>query len=74
LGYNFQGIGNKDCIYIGEKILIENYAIEHFISHAFVSHDSIWNLVSANKSFNSSKSDKFPLFDKNFISFFALKK
>jgi len=70
----FKELETIDCIYTGEKLSIENYAVEHFIPHAFVSHDLIWNLIPANKSFNSSKSDKLPPLDKYFNSFFALQK
>lgn len=70
----FKELGTIECIYSGEKLSIENYAVEHFIPHSFVSHDLIWNLIPANKSFNSSKSNKLPPFDKYFDSFFALQK
>jgi len=56
----------------GKKLTVGNYAVEHFIPYAFVSHDLIWNLIPADKSFNSSKSDKLPLLDKYFDPFFFL--
>ena len=34
----------------------------------------IWNLIPANKSFNSSKSDKLPPLEKYFNPFFTLQK
>jgi CRISPR/Cas system Type II protein with McrA/HNH and RuvC-like nuclease domain len=67
-------LGYVNCIYTGEKLTIDNYAIEHFIPYSFVSHDLIWNLIPANKSFNSSKSDKLPQLEKYFNSFFSLQK
>ena len=67
-------LGSVKCIYTGEKLTIGNYAVEHFIPYSFVSHDLIWNLIPADKSFNSSKSDKLPQLDKYFNSFFNLQK
>ncbi len=67
-------LGSVKCIYTGEKLTIGNYAVEHFIPYNFVSHDLIWNLIPADKSFNSSKSDKLPPLEKYFDSFFALQK
>ena len=65
-------LGSIDCIYTGKKLTIGNYAVEHFIPYAFVSHDLIWNLIPADKSFNSSKSDKLPPLDKFFNPFFSI--
>lgn len=67
-------LGSVKCIYTGEKLTVGNYAVEHFIPYNFVSHDLIWNLIPADKSFNSSKSDKLPSLDKYFNPFFALQK
>jgi len=67
-------LGSLKCIYTGEKLTIGNYAVEHFIPYNFVSHDLIWNLIPADKSFNSSKSDKLPPLEKYFNSFFAMQK
>ena len=67
-------LGSVKCIYTGEKLTIGNYAVEHFIPYNFVSHDLIWNLIPADKSFNSSKSDKLPPLEKYFNPFFALQK
>jgi len=69
-----QELGYVKCIYTGEKLTIGNYAVEHFIPYNFVSHDLIWNLIPADKSFNSSKSDKLPSLDKYFNQFFYLHK
>ena len=40
------------------KLIFEekNFALDHFIPHAFVSHDLIWNLLPIEKRFNSIKS------------------
>src|SRR5690606_4696073 len=51
-----------------------NYAVEHFIPYSFVSHDLIWNLIPADKSFNSSKSNKLPILEKYFEPFYQLQK
>jgi hypothetical protein len=67
-------LGSVNCIYTGEKLTIGNYAVEHFIPYNFVSHDLIWNLIPADKSFNSSKSDKLPPLEKYFNSFFDMQK
>ncbi len=67
-------LGSVKCIYTGEKLTIGNYAVEHFIPYNFVSHDLIWNLIPADKSFNSSKSDKLPPLEKYFNSFFEMQK
>src|SRR6185436_17016605 len=67
-------LGSVKCIYTGEKLTVGNYAIEHFIPYNFVSHNLIWNLIPADKSFNSSKSDKLPPLEKYFNQFFGLQK
>ncbi|WP_342644892.1 HNH endonuclease domain-containing protein [Mucilaginibacter sp. CSA2-8R] len=65
-------VGTVDCIYTGEKLSIGNYAVEHFIPFAFVSHDLIWNLIPADKSFNCTKSNKLPSLDTYFEPFYKL--
>lgn len=65
-------LGAVNCIYTGKKLTVGNYAVEHFIPYNFVSHDLIWNLIPADKSFNNSKSDKLPQLEKYFDSFFTL--
>jgi hypothetical protein len=67
-------LGTVDCIYTGKKLTAMDYAVEHFIPYNFVSHDLIWNLIPADKSFNSSKSDKLPSLDRYFNPFFDLQK
>jgi hypothetical protein len=68
----FDELGSVICIYTGNELSKDNYAVEHFIPYSFVSHDLIWNLIPADKSFNSSKSDKLPPLEKYFNSFFDL--
>lgn len=67
-------LGSVKCIYTGNKLSLGNYAVEHFIPYNFVSHDLIWNLIPADKSFNSSKSDKLPPLERYFNPFFNLQK
>lgn len=70
----FKELGTINCIFTNNKLTIENFALDHFIPHAFVSHDLIWNLIPIDKSFNSSKSDKLPSIEKYFDQFFHLQK
>jgi hypothetical protein len=60
------------CIYTGRELTKGNYAIEHFIPHSFVSHDLMWNLIPADRSFNISKSNKLPIIKKHFEPFYLL--
>jgi hypothetical protein len=62
------------CIYTNKLLELGKYAVEHFIPYSFVSHDLVWNLIPADSSFNSSKSDKLPPLDRYFNSFFNLQK
>ena len=66
--------GPQKCIYTQNLLGIKDYAVEHFIPYAFVSHDLIWNLIPADKSFNSTKSDKIPPFEVYFEPYFQLQK
>ncbi|MCZ8228570.1 HNH endonuclease domain-containing protein [Flavobacterium sp.] len=72
----FKELGVINCIFTGEKLIFEdkNYALDHFIPHAFVSHDLIWNLLPIEKKLNSSKGDKLPIFEKHFDKFYELQK
>jgi len=72
----FKELGSINCIFTDTKLYFDekNYALDHFVPHAFVSHDLIWNLLPIEKKFNSSKSDKLPLFDKYFDKFYDLQK
>ena len=67
-------LGTVDCIYTNSNLKIGTYAVEHFIPHAFVSHDLIWNLIPADRSFNSSKSDKLPILEEHFDKFYSLQR
>ncbi|MFS2185677.1 HNH endonuclease domain-containing protein [Mucilaginibacter sp. Mucisp84] len=65
-------LGSVDCIYTNSRLTVGNYAVEHFIPYAFVSHDLIWNLIPADRSFNSSKNDKLPNLPAYFEPFYKL--
>jgi hypothetical protein len=67
-------LGSVKCIYTGKRLTIGNYAVEHFIPYNFVSHDLIWNLIPADTTFNSKKSDKLPPLEKYFNPFYKLQK
>jgi hypothetical protein len=72
----FVELGSIDCIFTNTKLYFDqkNYALDHFIPHAFVSHDLIWNLIPIEKSYNGSKSDKLPWFNKHFDKFYELQR
>lgn len=65
-----------ECIFTGNKLFFDEkkFALDHFVPHAFVSHDLMWNLIPIDKSFNSLKSDKLPSLNKYFDRFFKLQK
>ncbi len=52
--------GPIHCIYTGAEIQKSDYALDHFVPWSFVTHDLLWNLIPADNSINSSKSDKLP--------------
>jgi len=62
------------CIFTGKQIFQNNYALDHFVPYAFVSHDLIWNLIPIDNSFNSSKNNKLPPLERYFDDFFNLQK
>ncbi|QNK60984.1 hypothetical protein H7F33_10315 [Pedobacter sp. PAMC26386] len=64
--------GAVKCIYTKNNLDINEYVVDHFVPFAFVSHDLMWNLIPADKSFNCSKSDKLPPFDEYFNGYFDL--
>ncbi|WP_163399415.1 HNH endonuclease domain-containing protein [Flavobacterium fluviatile] len=72
----FNELGSIDCIFTNTRLLFneKKYALDHFIPHAFVSHDLIWNLIPIDKNFNSLKSDKLPSLDRYFDKFYTLQK
>jgi hypothetical protein len=55
---------NLDCIYTGKPLLKNQYDLDHFVPWSFVSHNLLWNLIPADSSINSSKSNNLPSLDK----------
>lgn len=53
-------VGSMNCIYTGKQILARQYDLDHFVPWSFVSHNLLWNLVPADSSINSSKSNNLP--------------
>ncbi|MGE6353990.1 HNH endonuclease domain-containing protein [Flavobacterium sp. NPDC079362] len=70
----FKELGTVNCIFTGKTLTIGQYALDHFVPHAFVSHDLIWNLVPIDIHFNSIKSDKLPIMENHFENFFEIQK
>ena len=62
------------CVFTDKLLDPQNYALDHFIPYAFVSHDLIWNLVPVDPGFNSSKNSKLPHLDLHFQRFFDVQK
>ena len=56
-------IGNLKCIYTGKTLHPKNYDLDHFVPWSFVSHNLLWNLIPADSSINSSKSNNLPPLD-----------
>ena len=48
------------CLYTNKLLVGREYDLDHFIPWSFVSHDLLWNLMPADSSINSSKSNKLP--------------
>jgi len=59
-----QAGGKMKCIYTGAELHIKEYDLDHFIPWSFVTHDLLWNLIPANPSINSSKSNRLPELDR----------
>lgn len=70
----FKELGTVDCIFTNTALAIDRYALDHFVPHAFVSHNLIWNLIPIDTSFNSTKSDKLPNMETHFDGFYNLQK
>jgi hypothetical protein len=70
----FSELGYVDCIYTDTQLTSAKYALDHFVPHAFVSHDLIWNLAPIEVTFNSYKSDKLPSMELHFDRFYNVQK
>lgn len=55
--------GSMKCIYTGKELHMNDFDIDHFIPWSFVSHNLLWNLLPADSSINSSKSNNLPSLD-----------
>ena len=55
--------GSIQCIYTGKPLSVKEYDLDHFVPWSFVSHNLLWNLLPADSSINSSKSNNLPLLD-----------
>lgn len=55
--------GSMPCIYTGKELNIKEFDLDHFIPWSFVSHNLLWNLLPADSSINSSKSNNLPSLD-----------
>ena len=52
--------GSIKCIYTGKTLFKKVYDLDHFVPWSFVSHNLLWNLLPADSSINSSKSNNLP--------------
>ncbi len=57
-------VGSIRCIYTDKPLVVKGYDLDHFIPWSFVSHNLLWNLLPADSSINSSKSNNLPSLDK----------
>lgn len=48
------------CIYSGEIVSAEKFALDHFVPWSFVVHDQLWNLIPTLTAVNSKKSNRLP--------------
>lgn len=56
--------GEIQCIYTGRAMGKGEYDLDHFVPWSFVTHNLIWNLLPADPSINSSKSNALPPLEK----------
>ncbi len=55
--------GTINCIYTNNPLGVDGFDLDHFMPWSFVSHNQNWNLIPADGSFNSSKSNRIPDLD-----------
>ncbi len=70
----FGELGTIDCIYTGNSLTREDFDMEHFIPWSFVTHNQLWNLIPADGSINSSKSNKLPKLEEFLTSYVAIQR
>lgn len=56
-------------IFTGKPIVSQQYDVDHFIPWSFVMNDELWNLMPADSSLNSSKSNRLPKWNPFFAVF-----
>ena len=56
-------VGSINCIYTGKPLYVRHFDLDHFVPWSYVSHNLLWNLIPADSSINSSKSDNLPPLD-----------
>ena len=56
----FDSVGSIRCIYSNQILTADDFAVEHYIPWSFTAHNLLWNLIPADQSINSSKSNKLP--------------
>jgi hypothetical protein len=52
--------GTLRCIYTGEALNAEDFALDHYLPWSFVAHDQLWNLIPTPPAVNASKSNNIP--------------
>ena len=67
-----ESVGKINCIYTGKEIFAKKYDLDHFVPWSFVSHNLLWNLLPADASINSSKSNNLPPLEKYLKPFSTL--
>ena len=55
--------GEIRCIYSGEVLRAQNFAVDHYVPWDFIGHDNLWNLIPAKPEANSAKSNLLPVGD-----------
>lgn len=65
-------VGKIRCIYTGKEIYPGKYDLDHFVPWSYVLHNLLWNLLPADSSINSSKSNNLPPLEKFLKPFSSL--
>ena len=52
--------GEIRCIYSGEVLRAENFAVDHYVPWDYIAHDNLWNLIPTKPEVNSAKSNLLP--------------
>lgn len=57
-------VGSINCIYTGKQLYPKQYDLDHFVPWSYTLHNMLWDLLPADPSINSSKSDNLPSLEK----------